>query len=85
MERITMNIPVLALRGLTAFPSQTLSFDVEREISIYALDNAMENDRRLLHTEVRYVVPDDQQRRYLRAAVERREEQKRQALDEAVA
>ena len=47
MERITMNIPVLALRGLTAFPSQTLSFDVEREISIYALDNAMENDRRL--------------------------------------
>ena len=47
MERITMNIPVLALRGLTAFPNQTLSFDVEREISIYALDNAMENDRRL--------------------------------------
>ena len=47
MERITMNIPVLALRGLTAFPHQTLSFDVEREISIYALDNAMENDRRL--------------------------------------
>ena len=47
MEKITMNIPVLALRGLTAFPNQTLSFDVEREISIYALDNAMENDRRL--------------------------------------
>ena len=47
MERITMNIPVLALRGLTAFPHQTLSFDVEREISIFALDNAMEGDRRL--------------------------------------
>ena len=47
MEKITMNIPVLALRGLTAFPNQTLSFDVEREISIYALANAMENDRRL--------------------------------------
>ncbi len=27
---------------------------------------------RLLNTEVRYVVPDDQQRRYVRAAVERR-------------
>ena len=27
MERITMNIPVLALRGLTAFPSQTLYMD----------------------------------------------------------
>ena len=47
MEPITMNIPVLALRGLTAFPNETLSFDVERDISIYALDNAMENDRRL--------------------------------------
>ena len=48
MEAITRNIPVLALRGLTAFPGQTLSFDVERDISIFSLDNAMENDRRLL-------------------------------------
>ena len=48
MEVITRNIPVLALRGLTAFPGQTLSFDVERDISIFALDNAVENDRRLL-------------------------------------
>jgi uncharacterized RDD family membrane protein YckC len=34
---------------------------------------------RLLHTEVRYVVPDDQQRRYLRAEVERREAESRGA------
>ena len=39
---------MLALRGLTAFPGQTVSFDAERDISIFALDNAMENDRRLL-------------------------------------
>ena len=26
----------------------TMSFDAERDISIFALDNAMENDRRLL-------------------------------------
>ena len=44
-ERTTMNIPVIALRGLTVFPNLTLSFDVEREISIYALDSAMEGDR----------------------------------------
>ena len=43
----TINIPVLALRGMTAFPGETVSFDVEREISIFALDNAMEGDRRL--------------------------------------
>ena len=48
METITRNMPVLALRGLTAFPGQTVSFDAERDISIFALDNAMENDRRLL-------------------------------------
>ena len=43
----TINIPVLALRGMTAFPGETVSFDVEREISVFALDNAMEGDRRL--------------------------------------
>ncbi len=48
METNTRNMPVLALRGLTAFPGQTVSFDAERDISIFALDNAMENDRRLL-------------------------------------
>ena len=46
-ETITRNLPVLALRGVTAFPYQTVSFDVEREISIYALDSAMEADRRI--------------------------------------
>ena len=46
-ETVTRNLPVLALRGVTAFPGQTVSFDVEREISIYALDNAMESDRRI--------------------------------------
>ena len=45
MERTTVNSPVIALRGLTVFPDLTMSFDVEREISIYALDNAMDADR----------------------------------------
>ena len=47
MELSTLNLPVLALRGLTVFPDLTLNFDVEREISIYALDCAMEADRRI--------------------------------------
>ena len=45
MERTTLNSPVIALRGLTVFPDLSMSFDVEREISIYALDNAMDADR----------------------------------------
>ena len=45
METTTLNIPVLALRGLTVFPNLTTSLDVEREISIFALDCAMESSR----------------------------------------
>ncbi len=41
----TMNMPVLALRGLAIFPGCVLSFDVEREISIRALERAMERDQ----------------------------------------
>ena len=44
-ENTTMNMPVLALRGLTIFPGCILSFDVEREISIRALERAMERDQ----------------------------------------
>ena len=45
MELLTMNIPVLALRGLTVFPHMSLTFDVERRISIAALERAMETDQ----------------------------------------
>ena len=45
MEPMTMNIPVLALRGLTVFPHMSLTFDVERRISITALERAMEADQ----------------------------------------
>ena len=42
-----MNMPVLALRGLTIFPGCILTFDVEREISIRALERAMETDQQI--------------------------------------
>jgi len=45
MEPVTLNIPVLALRGLTVFPHMTLTFDVERPFSIHALERAMEADQ----------------------------------------
>ena len=45
LENTAMNMPVLALRGLTIFPGCILSFDVEREISIRALERAMERDQ----------------------------------------
>ena len=47
MELTTWNIPVLALRGLTVFPHMNLSFEVERLISIQALEHAMETDQKV--------------------------------------
>ena len=47
MEAMNLNIPVLALRGLTVFPHMTLTFDVERRISIRALERAMVEDQEI--------------------------------------
>ena len=47
MENTAINMPVLALRGLTIFPECVLSFDVEREISIRALERAMESGQQI--------------------------------------
>ena len=40
-------LPMVALRGLSVFPSMILNFDIERPISIAALNFAMETDRRI--------------------------------------
>lgn len=45
MGLTTTNLPVLALRGLTVFPHMDLTFDVERPISIAALERAMEAEQ----------------------------------------
>ena len=47
MENTAINMPVLALRGLTIFPECVLSFDVEREISIRALERAMASGQQI--------------------------------------
>lgn len=39
------NLPLLALRGISVFPGMVLSFDVERAMSLKALDEAMGNDQ----------------------------------------
>ena len=47
MEFELTNMVTLALRGLTIFPNMMLSFDVERPISIRALERAMETDQQI--------------------------------------
>lgn len=47
MEYPTKNLPILALRGLVSFPGCVLSFDVEREASVRALERAMDGDQEI--------------------------------------
>ena len=42
------NVPVLALRGLTIFPNMLMHFDVERDISVKALEAAIDVYKRQL-------------------------------------
>ena len=41
----TENIPVIALRGVTVFPDQTVHFDIGRMKSVLALEHAMKRDQ----------------------------------------
>ena len=39
--------PAIALRGVVAFPNMVLHFDVAREMSMKAIDEALAGDRRI--------------------------------------
>lgn len=43
----TMTLPLLPLRGITVFPGMIISFDVERPISIAALNTALGSDQQI--------------------------------------
>ena len=45
---IIITLPLLPLRGMTAFPGLTMNFDLERPMSIAALNAAMGADQKLL-------------------------------------
>ena len=53
------NMPVLALRGLVVYPKQTVHFDVGREKSAKALENAMEGDQVIMLVPQNSVLDDD--------------------------
>lgn len=46
-EKSYIEMPMMALRGLTVFPEMLLTFDVEREASIGSIANAMKRDQML--------------------------------------
>ncbi|WP_461204724.1 endopeptidase La [Clostridium sp. DL1XJH146] len=50
MTREKMNLPLIPLRGLTIFPQMVIHFDVGREKSLKALDEAMLKDQKIFLT-----------------------------------
>lgn len=43
----TEYLPMLVLRGVSAFPEMTMNFEIERPISVAAVENALSSDRRI--------------------------------------
>ena len=56
---IAGELPVLALRGLTVFPDQTVHFDIGRPKSIKALEKAMKGEQLLLLLPQKDITVDD--------------------------
>lgn len=52
-------LPILALRGLTVFPDQTVHFDIGRPKSIKALETAMKGNQLILLMPQKNIVEDD--------------------------
>ena len=57
--RMTDKMPILALRGITVFPEQTLHFDIGRVKSALALESAMKADQTLLLVPQKNILDDD--------------------------
>ena len=61
MSEIIINnkMPILALRGMTVFPDQTVHFDIGRVKSALSLENAMKNDQLLFLAPQKRINDDD--------------------------
>ena len=56
---VSGKMPVLALRGLTVFPDQTVHFDVGRPKSVLALEAAMKADQNIFLVPQRDIMDND--------------------------
>ena len=56
---VSSKLPVLALRGMTVFPEQTVHFDVGRIKSVLALEEAMKRDQILMLIPQKSIMDDD--------------------------
>ena len=59
MEKVTMSLPMVALRGMTILPEMVRHFDVSREKSLAAIDEAMEGEQLLFVSAQKDVATED--------------------------
>ena len=50
----SLNLPVIALRGLVVFPNLSIQFDVGRKKSILAISAAMEHNQKIFLVAQKY-------------------------------
>lgn len=56
---LSVNMPILALRGIVIYPEQTLHFDIGRVKSALALETAMKHDQILMLVPQKNILDDD--------------------------
>lgn len=54
MEDKILTIPAVALRGMTILPGMVAHFDISRDKSLRAVEEAMKGDQKLLSSHKRY-------------------------------
>ena len=59
MEKVTMSLPMVALRGMTILPEMVRHVDVSREKSLAAIDEAMEGEQMLFVSAQKDVATED--------------------------
>ena len=47
MKSVNINLPVIALRGMTILPYMVIHFDVSRKKSIKSIEYAMKNGQKI--------------------------------------
>ena len=47
MEMKNINLPLIALRGMTVLPDMVIHFDISRKKSIHAVEKATEKDQKI--------------------------------------
>ena len=59
MENEILHLPMVALRGMTVMPGKTVHFDISRERSIQAVQEAMTGNQRIFLTAQKKIETDE--------------------------